>query len=177
MLTLIKYLLLLPTSFLVDLSGLIVVPIALLFTPRDANHLPHLFWPWDNDMEGINGDQYWKQQYGDKVTHFYYRFLWLALRNPGNNFGYYCGWQQTRDCTYRYWGDTQVSNRNPYHPGWIFVLGNNGKRGAFCFYAVWPSLPGRCLRIFLGWKIHDMPKDDTYAQLVFGINPLMGRSE
>ncbi|MBZ0093526.1 MAG: hypothetical protein K8F27_15065 [Sulfuricellaceae bacterium] len=176
MLTLIRYLVLVPASFIVDLSGLIVVPIALLFTSKQANHLPPLFWPWDNDTEGINGDAYWKQKYGDRVTSFYCRFLWLAIRNPGNNFGYYCGWLQTPDCTYRHWGDPKISNQ-PYRPGQLFVIGDNGKNRAFCLYVIWPSLPGRCLRIFLGWKIHDMCKDGTAAQLVCVVNPFMSRSE
>lgn len=175
MFSLIRYLVLVPLSFLVDLSGLVVVPVALLFTGKQANHLPRIFWPWDNDAEGINGDPYWKQKYGDKVTSFCCRFVWLALRNPGNNFGYFCGWVQAEDSSYRHWGDPQVSNQ-PYHPGWLFVLGDNCESKAFCFYAVWPSFPGRCLRIFLGWKIHDMVKDGTRAQLVCIINPLMGRN-
>lgn len=174
MFALIRYLILVPLSFLVDLSGLVVVPIALLFTTKESNHLLPIFWPWDNAAEGINGDPYWKEKYGDKVTSFCCRFVWLAIRNPGNNFGYFCGWLQAPDSTYRYWGDPHISNQ-PYHPGTLFVLGNNGKSGAFCFYAIWPSLPGRCLRIFLGWKIHDMVKDGTRAQLVCIINPFMSR--
>lgn len=38
-----------------DLTAPIVVPVALLFTPRDAERLPRIFEWWDNDVS-INGD-------------------------------------------------------------------------------------------------------------------------
>lgn len=42
-------------TILPDLLAPIVVPVALLFTPRDAERLPRIFEWWDNDAS-INGD-------------------------------------------------------------------------------------------------------------------------
>ena len=42
-------------TILPDLLAPVVVPVALLFTPRSANRLPRLFEWWDNDVS-INGD-------------------------------------------------------------------------------------------------------------------------
>ncbi len=77
-----------------DVTAPIVVPIALIFTKWNAEHLPKLFRWWDNEVS-INGD--WgfvpldkKSQeainmaYYAKGHHprsFYARWVWLGLRN------------------------------------------------------------------------------------------------
>lgn len=91
-----------------DLLAPIVVPIALLFTKTESEHLPRLFWWWDNDAS-INGDLrtddindglggwalrpistntsnlaevlscYWAP--GHHPRSFYARWVWLGLRN------------------------------------------------------------------------------------------------
>jgi len=100
--------------------GILVVPVALLFKPQDfnppnciavrPNHKLHkLYWLWDNDDDGIDGDvwyasdsahQSWSNPSdlpvsvidGKYVLNFKYdpgfftRFWWLAMRNPCHNF-------------------------------------------------------------------------------------------
>lgn len=91
-----------------DLLAPVVVPVALLFTRWEAEHLPRLFWWWDNDAS-INGDKrtddpadglggwalrpvslnpdslqaiegcYWAP--GHHPRSFYARWVWLGLRN------------------------------------------------------------------------------------------------
>jgi hypothetical protein len=85
-----------------DLLAPLVVPVALLFTRTRADHLPRLFWWWDNDAS-INGDKriegqwellpistdlanpaeialcYWAP--GHHPRSFYARWVWLGLRN------------------------------------------------------------------------------------------------
>lgn len=85
-----------------DLLAPIVVPFALLFTKAEDDHLPRLFWWWDNDAS-INGDNrvpgswdllpistdltnqneislcYWAR--GHHPRSFYARWVWLGLRN------------------------------------------------------------------------------------------------
>lgn len=85
-----------------DLLAPAVVPVALLFTKTEDDHLPRLFWWWDNDAS-INGDQridgswellpistdltneheislcYWAK--GHHPRSFWARFVWLGLRN------------------------------------------------------------------------------------------------
>lgn len=89
-------------TLLPDLLAPVVVPAALLFTKPEADHLPRLFWWWDNDAS-INGDNrvagswdlapisadlsnqseialcYWAK--GHHPRSFYARWVWLGLRN------------------------------------------------------------------------------------------------
>ena len=160
-----KWLLLIVTSLVVDISGLFIVPIALLFIKLD-NKLSKLFWPWDNDREPL-GDTDRKAEM-DAATGFHYWYLrwhWLAIRNPGNNFGYLCGIVPTGNFTVV--GDLLTSDQG--HPGKLWVKCDN----AFCWYSVWnySGHKDRCLRIFLGWKIQDLAK--TNAEIVLVVNPVM----
>lgn len=60
-------------TILPDLAAPLVVPVALLFTPRNAEHLPRLFVWWDSDAS-INGDGWavwrggaWVHVFGDEL--------------------------------------------------------------------------------------------------------------
>jgi len=84
-----------PINLMMSLAGLVAVPLALLFTPRDADRLPSWAWPWDNDEDSINGDGQWNRRYpGGRTRRFWPRFVWLALRNRVHNWRRYvtgCG--------------------------------------------------------------------------------------
>lgn len=89
-----------------ELLGLVVVPIALLFTDKDSEHLPKWAYPWDNDWDGINGraESYvWVKRYGTEgVKRFWPRFLWLAIRNRASNVSQLLGKRApVEDDTYR----------------------------------------------------------------------------
>lgn len=95
-----------------DLLAPVVVPVALLFTKWEDEHLPRFFWWWDNDAS-INGDKrtdnpndglggwalkpvplerdsqeavsmcYWAK--GHHPRSFYARWVWLGLRNRASS--------------------------------------------------------------------------------------------
>jgi hypothetical protein len=167
--------LLVSASFVVDLSGLVVVPIAIALS--DGNTLPRWARWWDNDREPLgDAERGAAIAAASGVKRGWLRFVWLAIRNPGNNFGYRCGFiQSALNVTYWCRGDRDTSDQGK--PGWLFVRAYRQQcdLSAFCFYAVYryPRWPTRCLRVMLGWKIHDMVHDDAPAQLVCVINPFM----
>jgi len=73
-----------------SVAGLVVVPVALLFTKRRSMHLPGIFWPWDNDeaFYGINGGHAWRREHPNS-NHPWWRFQWLAIKNPAFNLSKY----------------------------------------------------------------------------------------
>ena len=166
------WLVLIILSFAVDLAGLLVVPIAIALS--DGRTLPRWAWAWDNDREPLGDvDRRADIEAASGLWRGFLRWRWLCLRNPGNNFGYSMGFVQSPDVTYQYAGDPETSDFG--RPGWLFVRAyRNGELSAFCFYGIWKSwIPGKCRRVFLGWKIHDMVRDGTPAQLVAVYNPVM----
>jgi hypothetical protein len=170
--TYIKWLILILMSFVIDILGIIVVPIAIFFS--DGKTLPWLFQAWDNKEEPI-GDTARAPAIEASIglQRGYLRWCWLALRNPGHNFGYWIGYTQSVDIVYTYSGDPLTSDQG--HPGLLSVQADSGIFGkAFCLYYVkrWGT-SSKCLRVFLGWKIHDMVKDGKKAQIVCVINPAM----
>lgn len=175
------------------LLGLFMVPLGLLFCKKDSEHMPKLFWFWDNDRDGINGDGReptatdpgagWK---GNEHTQgnqqsMWNRFRWLAIRNPANNFGYLIGFKQTADVTYHSIGNPQTSDQG--QSGTLFVVAlKNNIIVSYAFYLVfqYPFAKSKCLRFFSGWKIQDNIDSvsfqnnlNTNAQFVFVPNPLM----
>lgn len=166
----VEWLLLVTISLCVDALGVFIVPLAILFS--DGRTLPRWAWIWDNDREPLGDDT--RGAAIAMATGFkrgYLRWCWLALRNPGNNFGYLLGFDQTA-ALYAFSGDKLTSDQG--HEGALYVTGNNAAgKHAFCFYYVKRWGATKCLRVFLGWKIHDMVNDGTKAQIVLVINPFM----
>jgi len=77
-------------------SGLFTCAVGLLFCSKVADHMPKLFWPWDNDVNTINGDPGWwlicsKSRFLGYATSYRSRFVWCALRNPCRNYSMWVG--------------------------------------------------------------------------------------
>lgn len=129
----------------------IVVPIALLFTPREANELPAWARWWDNDVS-INGDRpdlteaYYAPGYD--VRSYWARFVWLVGRNRASwlaqelGYRYRLGDQVDRDT----WGDA-LTGRD--HEGWTV----NRCAGVYQLYIVKRLGARLCLRVNVGHKI------------------------
>jgi hypothetical protein len=111
-------------AFIPDMLAPVVVPIALLFTKWEADHLPRLFKWWDNDAS-INGDRRtddasdgfggWglkpvsldkdnqesiDMAYYAKGFHprsFWARYVWLGLRNRASSLSQQLGYEQQPD--------------------------------------------------------------------------------
>jgi hypothetical protein len=170
------WLILILLSWCVDALGLIMVPLALLGCRAKSEHLPVWAWPWDNDRDGINGDAGWRSatHANGNQARFGWRFVWLAIRNPGNNFGYLLGIAQTAKLTYDFRGDRDTSDQG--HPGHLSVDAfRDGRHVAFGHYYVYryPCWPSRCLRVRIGWKLNDMLHDGSIAEIVCVVNPVM----
>lgn len=89
-----------------EVTGIVVVPIALLFTDKDSEHLPKWAYLWDNAWDGINGrsnTHHWVKRWGTEgVKKFWPRFLWSAIRNRASNISQLLGKESITDKdTYR----------------------------------------------------------------------------
>lgn len=167
-------------SLPVILLGLVAVPIALLFCKPEDEHLPRWAWPWDNAADGINGDGDahggWRgpEHANGRERTFWWRFVWLALRNPVHNFGVFLlGWKCSNATRYRVWGDSRTSNMNPGHPGSMYCEGYEAGRTWPCYYLVWRWSENRCVRAYFGWKNKNFASDGRYVQFVAVFNPFM----
>lgn len=154
-----------------DLLAPLVVPIALLFTRREDNHLPWLFTWWDNDVS-INGD---REEYHDPnyVGTTYYanahprsfkaRFVWLGLRNRASRLAQMLGHTYPENVDREVWGDSRT-NRD--HEGWaVFRAGD-----VYQLYIVKKLTERLCLRINYGHKIWGLEGDGRSTASVVNIS-------
>jgi hypothetical protein len=133
----------------------VVVPLALRFTPWEAEQLPWWARFWDNDVS-INGDrpEYWDPAY--KGTTYYYddhprsraaRFEWLVRRNRASRLAQMLGhwWQDGEYADIQTWGDPLVGRD---HEGTVV-----NRRGPCWQYYQVRRLGPICLRINCGYKV------------------------
>lgn len=134
-----------------DLLAPLVVPLALVFTPREAEHLPRLFAWWDNDVS-INGDHaegeptYYARWFDRRS--FIARWVWLGWRNRASRLSQQLGhrWAPGEYQDARHWGDPSTG-RN--HQGW--TLNRRGPR--WQLYLVKRLSFGLCFRLNYGFKV------------------------
>lgn len=133
-----------------DLLAPFVVPVALVFTPREANQLPWLFRWWDNDVS-INGDQgegtptYYAP--GHDRRSFWARYVWLGWRNRASYLGLLMGYRYLpgeKEDTQR-WGDPATGRD---HAGWCLT------RCAHLYQLYLVKRVGpMCIRVNFGHKV------------------------
>ena len=168
-------------SFVSDLLGIFVVALALLFCNEKDEYLPKWAWLWDNKNDSINGDgnstSGWRgpEHANGQERTYWWRYKWLALRNPSNNLCYLLGFTQTSDLTYKIVGDIDISDQPKGKSGNLYIEAlRNSKQRSFCYYYI--KQYGKlsyCLRIYIGWKIKNIKaKEGNKAQFVFTINPV-----
>ena len=137
------------------ISGLILVPIALLFA-KD-NHFPLIFWAWDNP-DGVFGTT--SQPYPG-----WKGYIWSALRNPCSNIGKFVLGLPKPLTTY------SVGNVNigPTVGGYYWCYGDNGLWEYRLTHPYTLLGIARCFNIRIGWKLRGdgHPK----APFVFRISP------
>lgn len=150
-----------------DLLAPVVVPFALLFTKWEDEHLPRLFWWWDNDAS-INGDKrtddpndglggwtlkpvplerdsaeaiamcYWAP--GHHPRSFYARWVWIGLRNRASALSQALGTDATGQTTVwsgSTWTIHQVEDKYRYYE--LLPVGSVAIR-MHCGYKV-PRIP------------------------------------
>lgn len=162
-----------------DLTAPVAVPFALLFTKWSDEHLPRLFWMWDNDAS-INGDVrtddltnefggwdlkpvplddiqesrdmcYWAK--GHHPRSFYARWVWLGLRNRASALSQSLGTGVEGPATYE-------STRFGY------VKSVNGK---FRYFEVIPVGPV-VIRLHYGYKVPHIPGESKAPPVAIGFS-------
>ena len=165
-----------------QILGLPILAIALLFVPRDKEVLPK-FLRWfdnyelhlrDDGDDGLSGPHYIRSKWKDP-TGWLARFNWLALRNPVNYFQY-------KVLGFKTEGDWAAKVENPnvgthsYNVRGVrkTELTNGDGKKYWEYYAVIPLLKSWHFRARLGYKIGDITDlhDDEWVQWVFSVTPL-----
>lgn len=170
-----KGLLVLPANLLAP----VVVPVALMFTPREANSLPKWAAWWNNDVS-INGDHqvpapledtpeiraacYYAP--GHHPRSFYARWVWLGLRNRASALAVSLGksiptYDLLSDADT--WGDP-ATNRN--HAGWLVL--RNGP--VYQLIIVKRISSGLCLRVNYGHKLNLVRAHGREVAMVINIS-------
>lgn len=165
-----------------QIIGLPILAVTLLFVPKHKETLPRFLRWFDNHElhlrpngdDGLSGPPKERARYKDP-TAWWPRFRWLALRNPVNYFQYsVLGFTVQMPCeattespnvgTHR-WNDRGVK-RN-----W---LRNRDGKEYWEYYAVIPLYKNWHFRARIGWKIDDKAElyDGLPVQWVFAITPL-----
>jgi len=163
--TLVYLLIVLP----LELLGMIILPIVLIFISKDAVHLPFLFRWWDNheyylrnngsldDLDGLSGPKYHRIREGIEgatgLKLLWARYKWLALRNALNYFQYkYLGltWDDDYTIISKH-GENDVDDVNP--GTYKVVVKIKGKE--YWEHYSYTDVPftNRTIRIRMGWKI------------------------
>lgn len=183
-----RYLLSVPLDWFMTLLGMILAPVLPLFATHEAKLPKWLTW-FDTPDNTLDGDDGWKNEHllflntkGDNldiVRIYLKRVCWL-LRNTGYGFSHSVVGKKVEAEDDVWWeGNQKVGNR-PLSEGLCKAHLYNDKYKIFMLYYVKKTFKGKCLRIYLGWKLKnkvDHPEWDGTAMLVFSVNPMMSYSE
>lgn len=168
----------------VQLAGIPILAVLLLFVPKDREYLPKLFRWWDNHEryfegnksdDGLSGPDYirntWAQPCG-----WLARFTWLALRNPANYFQYQV-LGRIRHAQYdiiKAEGDLNVGTHEWNTRGYYYQEVLNGREKLWELYIVYPLYRQWHFRLRAGWKVggaFSKREPGDSLQWVFAITP------
>ena len=165
----------------VFLTGLVAVSLLIPFAkvPKTLENwyllnLPKIGWLWDNDIDGMLGDDYlayWNNtgthpqypQWFDKFKYGHYlkAWYWLAIRNACNNFE-----RRVIGCNVI---GRKVSYKGAYlirdtsgHEGWQLVWS-----GIYSGFYLYKKFKDKALTIRIGYKIEPQHFDVSYQQAHF----------
>ena len=155
--------------------GIPVCAFGLLFCRESDEHMPGVFWPWDNDVDSINGCIGWEyicktRWYLGNPRSYWSRFYWCALRNPCRN---YSMWVGVRPCDVE-----EVWINREYDPGRpqcnsLLVLARTWDDKRYVMWMpVWKLTKTRTMLGKFGFKFWDLPAqvaagDEEKRQFVF----------
>lgn len=139
-------------TILPDLLSPIVVPIALLFTRREAEHLPRLFLWWDNDAS-INGDGWAVWRDGQWVHVF-------GTGLPGERAVPYGSPEYTGDCYY-----CKGHHPRSFYARWVW-LGLRNRASKLSQILGFVHFPDAPVRTWSGtnWEITEVSGAYRYRQ-------------
>lgn len=171
-----------------DMLAPVVVPVALVFTRWDAEHLPWLFRWWDNDAS-INGDRrtddpgdglggwalkpvpldpgsadaismaYYAP--GHHPRSFYARWVWLGLRNRASRLSQMLGFAHATDTPVGRWTGGDMAAKR----GWE-VTSVGDKWRYFETYRVGPIF----FRFHYGYKVPTIPGSSSAPVVAIGFS-------
>ena len=180
----VRYLLSIPLDWLMTILGMILAPVLPLFATHQAKLPKWLSW-FDTDDNTLDGDEGWQKEHLlalnckgnnlDPLRIYLKRVCWL-FRNTAYTFSRnIMGVAIEADNVVVWKGNQKVGNR-PLSEGYCYATCKH----RFMFYYVKKTFKGKCLRVYLGWKLKnkvDHPEWDGKAMLVFSVNPLMSYAE
>ena len=145
----------------VYLLGFQMVTIGLLFCREDSEHMPFIFWPWDN-WTGINGTLFGQNPSWPRITNgknrtYRYRWIWLAWRNPVSNWSRILAPVIKEGVVHterRFWRFTYQTNRIEWFWDYAFSVRLTEAREAFFRF---------------GWKLSEKP--GRIAKMMFRVSP------
>lgn len=173
----------------ITIIGYFIIPVALLFETKDfqpinkrtnpLNHRLHpLFYWWDNEDDGIDGNYGWQNEHcksAQEAKSFWKRYIWLAWRNPVHNFSKRIGVNETIIAYDNSNGYSKVKDKIG-REGHLYSVatGKSGKKyhmyyiciGWYELIPFWKTDKG--IRILLGYKNFNidknkLPKKYNYA--------------
>lgn len=158
-------------------SGFFVTWIGLVFCGKDAEHMPVLFWIWDNP-DGINGtargnNPIWPRICGSEeaTRTFKNRWIWVTWRNPVSNLSRLLG-RRTGAVAERKARTGEFMD----HP-WVYesLMAYDAARCAPVrlrqFKMLWGKEFERMVWIRLGWSLLALDEDTGVAKLLFRFTP------
>lgn len=183
-------------TLLVEIAGLVIVPIALLFCDRESEHLPKWAAWWDEPVYGINGDVDWIRHHATDPQSYYWRWRWL-MRNRAVGWSTKIGIELHHGGAGRYRlafedllfviGEADMGDR-PIVPadqpvgregfiGYTLLSAERGDRSSFYWIWKWPGID-RCVRVYVGWKMNELWEKGSTSYpsvpFVFTFNPFTG---
>lgn len=173
----VKWVCLLPLSFVMAVVGRVLAPVLPFFVRADG-YLPRWLW-WfqtpDNPCDGDKG--HWERWPDTSAWGTYKRRVAWFLRNVAYGFDIGVLGQKTipGDCLDMQ-GQDGVSDQPRGKSGfWVKRVYRGEKLACWHLYVIrqWSLLPSKCLRISMGWKLFsfDGLKEETH-QLTCYCNPL-----
>lgn len=175
-----------------QILGWFILPIALLFIPKDQEYLPYFLRWFDNHeyhysklshLDGLAGPDYYRKQnriYPYAPFSFwrlwYYRYNWLAFRNPVNYFQYkVLGLPWVNNVfLVRTFGNPNTGDKTQDGHYFIQVKVNNKMYWEYYAIVRYPFTK-KCIRFRFGWKIGTIEENHAgeVVQWVCTITPMI----
>ena len=170
------------SNLALQVVGLVVVPVAALFTKRvgnfDVYHFPQWAWLWDNHHDrkshGIDGRDIEREKIKNDWLR---RVYWAGYRNRASNYGtMVLGYLDSTGETIEEHGSmpSDWNGQSGFYVGYAKVYGSWWLRPLLYFIKDYGN--GKCFYLKFGWKVweDDDPQGDTdedYIGLAIDIHP------
>ncbi|WP_278455099.1 DUF7338 family protein [Sutterella wadsworthensis] len=173
----VKWICLLPLSFVMAVVGRVLAPILPFFAKSDGYLPSWLSWfqTPDNPLDGDKG--HWERWPGVSAWATYRRRVAWLLRNVCYGFDISVLGQKTKPGDWLDMDGQEGVSDQPYGKSgyWLKRVYRGEKLACWHLYVIrqWSLLPSKCLRISMGWKLFsfDGLKEETH-QLTCYCNPL-----